>query len=132
MCGFSSITEGNHRYKCQLRDRHRNKGFFCEFCQGVLPVKWMAPESLLTRVYTEASDVWSYAVLLWEIATLGGSPYPGIPAERLYDLLIEGHRMSCPVACPPSLYEIMVNCWKAEPSDRPTFSELVKVVSYHV
>jgi hypothetical protein len=99
---------------------------------GVLPVKWMAPESLLTRVYTEASDVWSYAVLLWEIATLGGSPYPGIPAERLYDLLIEGHRMSCPVACPPSLYEIMVNCWKAEPSDRPTFSELVKVVSYHV
>jgi cadherin 2 type 1 (N-cadherin) len=99
---------------------------------SILPVKWMSPESLLDKVYTEASDVWAYGVVLWEIATLGGCPYPGIPAENMHSHLLQGHRMSCPATCPPSLYETMSRCWKEEPSRRPTFSELVKKVSQYV
>uniref|UniRef100_A0A8K9X764 Fibroblast growth factor receptor n=1 Tax=Oncorhynchus mykiss TaxID=8022 RepID=A0A8K9X764_ONCMY len=94
--------------------------------KGRLPVKWMAPEALFDRVYTHQSDVWSYGVLLWEIFTLGGSPYPGIPVEELFKLLKEGHRMDKPANCTHELYMIMRECWHAVPSQRPTFRQLVE------
>ena len=42
---------------------------------------------------------WSFGIVLWEIATLGATPYPGIPAERMYHLLQEGYRMDRPETC---------------------------------
>uniref|UniRef100_A0A2K6GVT5 Fibroblast growth factor receptor 2 n=1 Tax=Propithecus coquereli TaxID=379532 RepID=A0A2K6GVT5_PROCO len=94
--------------------------------KGRLPVKWMAPEALFDRVYTHQSDVWSFGVLMWEIFTLGGSPYPGIPVEELFKLLKEGHRMDKPANCTNELYMMMRDCWHAVPSQRPTFKQLVE------
>ncbi|CAM5131990.1 unnamed protein product [Eretmochelys imbricata] len=94
--------------------------------EGRLPVKWMAPEALFDRVYTHQSDVWSFGVLMWEIFTLGGSPYPGIPVEELFKLLKEGHRMDKPSNCSHELYMLMRECWHAVPSQRPTFKQLVE------
>ncbi|NXN26297.1 FGFR4 factor, partial [Nycticryphes semicollaris] len=94
--------------------------------QGRLPVKWMAPEALFDRVYTHQSDVWSFGILMWEIFTLGGSPYPGIPVEELFKLLKEGHRMDRPSNCTHELYMLMRECWHAVPSQRPTFKQLVE------
>ncbi|KAJ3612995.1 hypothetical protein NHX12_019252 [Muraenolepis orangiensis] len=101
------------------RDVH-NIDYYKKTSNGRLPVKWMAPEALFDRVYTHQSDVWSYGVLLWEIFTLGGSPYPGIPVEELFKLLKEGHREVLP------MYMIMRECWHAVPSQRPTFRQLVE------
>uniref|UniRef100_A0A8B9T2V4 Fibroblast growth factor receptor n=1 Tax=Anas platyrhynchos TaxID=8839 RepID=A0A8B9T2V4_ANAPL len=78
------------------------------------------------RIYTHQSDVWSFGVLLWEIFTLGGSPYPGVPVEELFKLLKEGHRMDKPSNCTNELYMMMRDCWHAVPSQRPTFKQLVE------
>uniref|UniRef100_A0A3P9PC35 Fibroblast growth factor receptor n=2 Tax=Poecilia reticulata TaxID=8081 RepID=A0A3P9PC35_POERE len=107
------------------RDIH-HIDYYKKTTNGRLPVKWMAPEALFDRIYTHQSDVWSFGVLLWEIFTLGGSPYPGVPVEELFKLLKEGHRMEKPSACTQELYLMMRECWHAVPAQRPTFQQLVE------
>nr|AAH95604.1 Fgfr4 protein [Danio rerio] len=92
--------------------------YYKKTTNGRLPVKWMAPEALFDRVYTHQSDVWSFGVLMWEIFTLGGSPYPGIPVEELFKLLKEGHRMDKPSNCTHELYMKMRECWHAVPTQK--------------
>ncbi|XP_053548860.1 proto-oncogene tyrosine-protein kinase receptor Ret [Bombina bombina] len=94
--------------------------------KGRIPVKWMAIESLFDHIYTTQSDVWSFGVLLWEIVTLGGNPYPGIAPERLFNLLKTGYRMEKPENCSDEMYNLMLKCWKQEQDKRPTFGEISK------
>uniref|UniRef100_A0A3P9DGJ2 receptor protein-tyrosine kinase n=1 Tax=Maylandia zebra TaxID=106582 RepID=A0A3P9DGJ2_9CICH len=94
--------------------------------KGRIPVKWMAIESLFDHIYTTQSDVWSFGVLLWEIVTLGGNPYPGIAPERLFNLLKTGYRMERPENCTEEMYNLMLRCWKQEPDKRQTFADISK------
>uniref|UniRef100_A0A8C5KES6 receptor protein-tyrosine kinase n=1 Tax=Jaculus jaculus TaxID=51337 RepID=A0A8C5KES6_JACJA len=89
-----------------------------------MPVKWIAIESLADRVYTSKSDVWAFGVTMWEIATRGMTPYPGVQNHEMYDYLLHGHRLKQPEDCLDELYDIMYSCWSADPLDRPTFSVL--------
>ncbi|CAG5029939.1 unnamed protein product [Parnassius apollo] len=91
---------------------------------GKLPLKWMALESLTHRIFTSQSDVWSFGVVMWEVVTVGGVPYPAVAATRLPRLLRAGYRMPRPANCTPQLYEVMMSCWRARPCERPTFSQL--------
>ncbi|XP_073254166.1 fibroblast growth factor receptor 4-like [Porites lutea] len=91
---------------------------------GVLPMKWMAIESLFLREYSEKSDVWSFGICLWEIFTLGGTPYPTIPVEELLDFLNDGNRMENPRDCPSEIYKIMQDCWQEGPDKRPKFDQI--------
>lgn len=43
----------------------------------LLPVRWMAPESIADGVNTYDTDIWSYGIVLWEIVTLASQPYHG-------------------------------------------------------
>uniref|UniRef100_A0A8D3DEH1 receptor protein-tyrosine kinase n=1 Tax=Scophthalmus maximus TaxID=52904 RepID=A0A8D3DEH1_SCOMX len=89
-----------------------------------MPVKWIAVESLADRVFTVKSDVWAFGITMWEIATRGMTPYPGIPNHEIYDYLVEGHRLKQPAECLDELFEIMYSCWRADPLDRPFFLQL--------
>ncbi|XP_072120194.1 vascular endothelial growth factor receptor 3 isoform X1 [Mobula birostris] len=94
-----------------------------------LPLKWMAPESIFDKVYTTQSDVWSFGVLLWEIFSLGVSPYPGVQInEEFCQRLREGTRMRAPEYATEEIYRIMLNSWQGDPKDRPTFSDLVEIL----
>uniref|UniRef100_A0A8C5AM88 receptor protein-tyrosine kinase n=1 Tax=Gadus morhua TaxID=8049 RepID=A0A8C5AM88_GADMO len=92
-----------------------------------LPVKWMSLESIFECVYTFESDVWSYGILLWEIFSLGNSPYPGMPVDsKFYKLIKEGYRMDAPDFAPSEMYQIMRSCWDADPCQRPPFRKIVE------
>ncbi|ERE74737.1 vascular endothelial growth factor receptor [Cricetulus griseus] len=92
-----------------------------------LPLKWMAPESIFDKIYSTKSDVWSYGVLLWEIFSLGGSPYPGVQMDEDFcSRLKEGMRMRAPEYATPEIYQIMLDCWHKDPKERPRFAELVE------
>lgn len=95
-----------------------------------LPVKWMAPESIFQGMYTMKSDVWAYGILLWEIFSLGVTPYPGIKVDSTFYSMIErGFKMECPYYASDSVYRIMCNCWALDPNNRPSFSKLVDFMS---
>ncbi|XP_075059859.1 tyrosine-protein kinase Mer [Mixophyes fleayi] len=89
-----------------------------------MPVKWIAVESLADRIYTVKSDVWAFGITMWEIATRGMTPYPGVQNHEIYDYLLQGHRLKQPADCLDELYELMYLCWRADAVDRPTFTEL--------
>uniref|UniRef100_A0A3P9M0M3 Mast/stem cell growth factor receptor n=1 Tax=Oryzias latipes TaxID=8090 RepID=A0A3P9M0M3_ORYLA len=92
-----------------------------------LPVKWMSPESIFDCVYTFESDVWSYGILLWEIFSLGNSPYPGMQVgSAFYRMIQEGHRMNRPELAPVEMYDMMLSCWSHDPLKRPSFRKLVE------
>ncbi|KAM8952873.1 vascular endothelial growth factor receptor kdr-like [Pelodytes ibericus] len=92
-----------------------------------LPLKWMAPEAIFDKIYTTQSDVWSFGVLLWEIFSLGASPYPGVQIDEDFCCrLKEGTRMRSPEYCTPEIYQTMLDCWQGIPTDRPTFTDLVE------
>ncbi|XP_020711050.2 vascular endothelial growth factor receptor 1-like isoform X1 [Athalia rosae] len=96
--------------------------------EGPLPIKWMAIESIRDRIFSTQSDVWSFGIVLWEFFTLARTPYPGMEAEVQCDRLIGGYRMEKPDYATDEIYEFMLRCWKAKPSLRPTFSELVDTI----
>ncbi|KAM6977833.1 vascular endothelial growth factor receptor 3 [Aplochiton taeniatus] len=94
-----------------------------------LPLKWMAPESIFDKLYTSQSDVWSFGVLLWEIFSLGASPYPGVQIDEDFcKRLKDGTRMRSPETASPEIYGIMLACWQGEPRERPTFPALVEIL----
>ena len=91
----------------------------------MFPVKWTAPESAEYKRFTIKSDVWSFGIVLYEIITCGCcSPYPDMTSEQVLEPLMMGYRMPRPIVCPDKLYKIMLECWKEQPADRPTFETL--------
>lgn len=91
-----------------------------------LPVKWMAPEVITTRLFSTKSDVWSFGILLYEMLTCGRTPYPGMDKVTTLQRVQQGYRMPRPtgqtvVECPAKMYEKMLQCWKKKPEDRLTF-----------
>ncbi|XP_067369188.1 tyrosine-protein kinase receptor Tie-1 isoform X2 [Channa argus] len=102
----------------------RGEEVYVKKTMGRLPVRWMAIESLNYSVYTSKSDVWSFGVLLWEIVSLGGTPYCGMTCAELYEKLPQGYRMEKPKNCDDEVYELMKQCWRDRPYERPPFSQI--------
>ena len=90
---------------------------------GVMMMMKMMMMMSVSR-FTTKSDVWAFGILLWEIATYGMSPYPGVELTDVYQLLETGYRMECPPGCPFRVYNLMRECWKWEPERRPTFRQM--------
>jgi len=96
--------------------------------KGLLPVRWMAPESLEDGIFTSKSDVWSYGVVLWEISTLAEQPYQGLANEEVLQFVLRGDLLEKLESCPQVLYNLMLQCWQKRPVNRPSFLRLVEII----
>ncbi|KAG5883190.1 hypothetical protein JTB14_018205 [Gonioctena quinquepunctata] len=109
------------------RDIYKND-YYRKEGEGLLPVRWMAPESLVDGVFTSQSDVWAFGVLLWEIMTLGQQPYPARANLEVLHYVRRGGRLGKPIDCPEELHKLMLLCWEFEPESRPTFKYCFEVL----
>ncbi|XP_017781945.1 PREDICTED: activated CDC42 kinase 1 isoform X2 [Nicrophorus vespilloides] len=90
-----------------------------------VPFPWCAPESLRSRQFSHASDVWMFGVTVWEMFTFGEDPWMGlIGSEILRKIDREGERLHYPDSCPLEIYEVLLQTWARNPQDRPTFATL--------
>lgn len=91
---------------------------------NVGPVKWMAPEAITKRIYSEKSDSWSFGVLVWEMVTQN-EPWQNV---ALLDIAIgvgrKGWTLKIPKNCDPFFKRLMKDCWKQQPEKRPSFQEI--------
>ncbi|XP_066569304.1 discoidin domain-containing receptor 2 isoform X1 [Amia ocellicauda] len=107
--------------------------------RAVLPIRWMAWESILLGKFTTASDVWAFGVTLWEVFTLcKEQPYSLLTDEQVIENTGEFFRnqgrqifLSPPPLCPPSLFEVMLRCWSRDTKDRPPFHRLYQALREH-
>ncbi|XP_028672139.1 insulin receptor-like [Erpetoichthys calabaricus] len=96
--------------------------------KGLLPVRWMAPESLKDGVFTSHSDCWSFGVVLWEISSLAEQPYQGLSNEQVLKFVMDGGYLDRPDNCPERLHNLMHMCWQYNPKMRPTFLEIIEML----
>ena len=109
------------------RDIYKND-YYKKEGEGLLPVRWMSPESLSDGVFTNQSDVWSFGVLIWEILTMGAKPYPTKSNREVLEFVRAGGRLERPGGAPERLHVIMTTCWSSGPEDRPSFKMCVQEI----
>ena len=94
--------------------------------RGPMPIRWMAPESICDGKFSSQSDVWSYGVVLWEIATLAELPYQGLSNEEVLSHVKGGQHLPLPDNCSDFFHSLMLECWQIQPNSRPTFLDICK------
>ncbi|XP_012261877.2 uncharacterized protein LOC105689443 isoform X2 [Athalia rosae] len=115
-----------------------------------LPIRWAAPESLKctdttieTLEITVKANLWSYAVLLWEIVTWGKIPYDHLCDEEVIQAVLSSTDataqsitetnfsellLKCPEDCPQNFYHVMRSCWVIDPDLRPGLDQVQQVL----
>eukprot|EP01134_Creolimax_fragrantissima_P007708 CFRG7708T1 len=95
---------------------------------GLMPIRWMAIESIIERQFSESSDVWAYGVCVWEIFSKGKTPYTDIVSYNLAASIASGLRLPRPDLCPLSIFNLLRSCWQMDCQLRPKFVDLVLVL----
>ena len=101
------------------KDYYRSRG-------GLNSVRWTAPEALEQQLYSEASDVWSFGVVMYEIWSSGLVPYGEMHERAVWADVCNGLRLPCPANCSPDIYKIMRLCWRLNSAERPRFVKLTE------
>uniref|UniRef100_A0A8C3G6Z1 Tyrosine-protein kinase receptor n=1 Tax=Cyclopterus lumpus TaxID=8103 RepID=A0A8C3G6Z1_CYCLU len=96
--------------------------------KGLLPVRWMAPESLKDGVFTAHSDCWSFGVVLWEVSTLAEQPYQGLSNEQVLKFVMDGGYLDRPDNCADRIHNLTQMCWQYNPKMRPAFQEIIEML----
>jgi len=100
------------------------------FCGAM---EWMAPEAYRGEQYTEAVDVFSFAIICWEIFTARDPAISANKNPREYAAAVSsGYRLEIPTQCPLHWKELIECCWDPLPSKRPTFEAILSTLDHFV
>jgi serine/threonine protein kinase len=126
------LISGNDDNKiCKVADfglsrsiRDKESDMYEQRTAGEMPIRWMAPESLSMGLFSTKSDVWAFGILVFEIVTLGSTPYIGLSAQEVIKFIRDGHIIEQPEHCNNDFYSLMKSCWAYDCEERLTFTEL--------
>ncbi|GFN97601.1 tyrosine-protein kinase receptor [Plakobranchus ocellatus] len=107
------------------RDIYKND-YYRKEGEGLLPVRWMSPESLVDGFFTTQSDIWAFGVLMWEVVTLGQKPYPARNNIEVLHFVRDQGKPERPDNCADDMYALMKECWSFNADDRPSFGSLLE------
>ncbi|KAE9549463.1 hypothetical protein FO519_007321 [Halicephalobus sp. NKZ332] len=108
--GLCSICDETFTYRASLQNK--------------LPIRWLSLEALTERLFSEASDVWSFGVLSWEVFSFGEVPYCSLENLELVDFLRSGNRLQKLENIPEEFWTLMESCWNEDRLQRPNFLKL--------
>ncbi|KAL5961607.1 Activated Cdc42 kinase Ack [Taenia solium] len=92
-----------------------------------IPFAWSPPEAICGRRFSQASDVWSWGVTVWEVWSGGAEPWPGLSSDAVLAELKAARRLAWPrTTCPRRLYQLLLATWRYEPAHRPSFEYLME------
>eukprot|EP00698_Gefionella_okellyi_P011694 TRINITY_DN30_c0_g1_i1.p1 TRINITY_DN30_c0_g1~~TRINITY_DN30_c0_g1_i1.p1 ORF type:complete len:680 (+),score=180.18 TRINITY_DN30_c0_g1_i1:63-2042(+) len=94
-----------------------------EMEEGVGTPQWMAPEVLSSKNYDVRSDIFSFAVVLWEM-THRQIPYGNMNQDQMINGILRGMRPAISDRCPKFLAQLMTRCWDADPARRPSMRQV--------
>jgi len=91
---------------------------------GLGTLQWTAPEVLQSDRYSEAADIFSAGVVLWELSNRGQVPWHGLTQASVALAVCKGQRPPLD-GTRPRLEGVIARCWHADPRCRPDAAELV-------
>jgi len=94
-----------------------------------LPLKWMAPEALKSNHFTKATDIWSFGIVVWEIASKGDRPHVSMDVTEA-KIQIRDYFLTptIPENTDPTMSVIMTQCWYKDPDMRPSAKDIIDMV----
>ena len=125
LSGYHVLVGTEHRARISNYGMSRilsNKEYY-RSDSGVKSIRWASPESLEQRIFSEATDVWSFGIVMYEIWSRGQMPYAGMTERMVWAEVMRGFRLSCPGDCSLEVYAMMKLCW-GRPNERPVFAGL--------
>ena len=104
-----------------LREMPKDVEIYVSKTKTPFPIRWMAPESLMSNIFSPASDVWSYGIVMWEMYNPKELPYKGLNNLEVVARINLGTQLAIPEPYPPTVVRIMKACWEYDPTKRPSF-----------
>lgn len=129
-----SLGEGKHGRQLpdgngsKLQDGNNTVGSGGYTDQVFGPLKWMAPEALTAREYSELTDTYMFGIFLWELFART-QPYPRLTSKQAVQGVVRGVLRPSklrPSLCPAPIMELMQRCWSHTASKRPVMKDVYK------
>jgi serine/threonine protein kinase len=110
------------------------RNYYRKTTEGMLPIRWMAPEAIHKSIYTPQSDIFAMAVVFWEVWTYADVPYASMSSRQVIEEVNNGYRLPKPrlmefLNKPDlDLYALMLQCWSERPSSRPQHTAIIDML----